>query len=207
MFKKCLSTLIIYDTAENNIIYGDSVMNKEMHPDLKSILISEEELKTIVKKTAQKINEDYKDEEIIMVVILRGSMVFAADLIRRLKMPVKLEFMQASSYGSGTSSSGFINIKRDLDVDITDKNILIIEDIIDSGNTLFRLKNVLESRNPKSCKICTLLDKPDRRVTEVDVTYIGKVIPDEFVVGYGLDYNEYYRNLPYIGVLKEEIYE
>ncbi len=182
-------------------------MNKEMHPDLKSILISEEELKTIVKKTAQKINEDYKDEEIIMVVILRGSMVFAADLIRRLKMPVKLEFMQASSYGSGTSSSGFINIKRDLDVDITDKNILIIEDIIDSGNTLFRLKNVLESRNPKSCKICTLLDKPDRRVTEVDVTYIGKVIPDEFVVGYGLDYNEYYRNLPYIGVLKEEIYE
>ncbi len=182
-------------------------MDTQIHPDLKSILVSQQELSKIVDDIADKINKDYKNEEIIMIVILRGSMVFSADLLRRLKMPVKLEFMQASSYGSGTSSSGFINIKRDLDADITGKNVLIIEDIIDSGNTLFRLKNVLESRNPKSCHICTLLDKPDRRVTPVDVTYVGKVIPDEFVVGYGLDYNEYYRNLPYIGVLKKEIYE
>ena len=182
-------------------------MNNEMHKDLEGILVSNQELEKIVEDIAKRINDDYKNEEIIMVVILRGSMVFASDLIRKLTMPVKLEFMQASSYGSGTSSSGFINIKRDLDADITDKNVLIIEDIIDSGNTLFRLKNVLESRNPKSCRICTLLDKPDRRVTEVDVAYTGKVIPDKFVVGYGLDYNEYYRNLPYIGILKKEIYE
>ncbi|MDY3928022.1 MAG: hypoxanthine phosphoribosyltransferase [Clostridia bacterium] len=182
-------------------------MRKDIHPDIKKILFSEEDIKNIVEKTAAKINEDYKDEEITVVVILRGSMVFAADLIRCLNMPVTVEFMQASSYGSSTSSTGFINIKRDLDADIEGKNVLIIEDIIDSGNTLFRLKNVLEDRKPKSCNICTLLDKPERRVTDVEVKYVGAIIPDEFVVGYGLDYDEHYRNLPYIGVLKEEIYQ
>ena len=132
-------------------------MINELHPDVSKILVSEEEIKEIVKNIADKINQDFKDEELIIVVILRGSLVFAADLIRHLKMPVTVEFMQASSYGSGTASSGFIKIKRDLDVDIDGKNVLIIEDIIDSGNTLYRLKSVLEERNPKSCNICAYL--------------------------------------------------
>ena len=185
---------------------GDNMTNN-LHPDISKILVSEEEIKEIVKNIADKINQDFKDEEIIVVVILRGSLIFASDLIRQLNMPVTVEFMQASSYGSGTESSGFIKIKRDLDVDIKDKNVLIIEDIIDSGNTLYRLKSVLEERKPKTCNICAFLDKPDRRTTEVDVKYTGKVIPNEFAIGYGLDYNEHYRNLPYVGVLKREIYE
>ena len=133
-------------------------------------------------------------------------MVFASDLIRKLKMPVAIEFMRVSSYGAGTSSSGFINIKQDVECDIEGKNILIIEDIIDSGNTLYKLREVLLERKPKTCRICTLLDKPDRRVADVSVDYQGKAIPDEFAVGYGLDYNEHYRNLSYIGVLKREVY-
>ncbi len=180
---------------------------QQLHPDIEKVLIPVDELKDIVKNVADKINKDFGDEELTVIVILRGSLVFAADLIRELKMPVRIEFMRASSYGSGTASTGFINIKQDLDADITDKNVLIIEDIIDSGNTLYRLREVLLSRNPKTCKICTLLDKPDRRTTEVEVAYVGKIIPNEFVVGYGLDYDEHYRNLPYVGVLKRCIYE
>ena len=182
-------------------------MENKLHPDIKNVLLSKEEIEQIVKNVAEKINKDYNGEEVTVVVILRGSMVFAADLIRHLDMPVRLEFMQVSSYGSGTSSSGFINLKRDLDADICGKNVLIVEDIIDSGNTLYKLKEILRKRDPKSCRICTLLDKPQRRVTSVEVEYVGTDIPDEFVVGYGLDYNELYRNLPYIGVLKREVYE
>lgn len=178
----------------------------ELHKDIESILVSEEEIKEIVKNLADNINSDYKDEELTVLIILKGSMVFASDLIRKLKMPVAIEFMRVSSYGEGTSSSGFINIKQDVECDIKDKNILIIEDIIDSGNTLYKLKEVLLERKPKTLRICTLLDKPDRRVTDVTVEYQGKVIPDKFAVGYGLDYNENYRNLEYVGVLKKEIY-
>ena len=134
-------------------------------------------------------------------------MIFAADLVRQLTMPVKIEFMRASSYGERTATSGFIKIKQDTEGDIEGKNVLIIEDIIDSGNTLYRLKEILLSRNPKTCRICTLLDKPERRETEVSVEYVGAVIPNEFAVDYGLDYAELYRNLPYIGVLKKEVYE
>lgn len=178
-----------------------------LHPDTERILVSEEELKDIVKNIAGKINDDYKGEELTVVVVLRGSLIFASDLVRHLDMPVNIEFIQASSYGSGTESKGFINIKHDIDADISGKNVLIIEDIIDSGNTLFRLKQVLKDRNPKTCRICTLLDKPERRVTEVEVEYVGAEIPNEFAVGYGLDYDGYYRNLPYVAVLKREIYE
>lgn len=178
-----------------------------LHPDIERILLSEEEIKQIVKSTAEKINRDYNGEELTVIVILKGSMIFAADLVRELTMPVKLEFMRASSYGSGTSTSGFINIRQDIEADISGKNVLVIEDIIDSGNTLYRLKEVLISRNPKTCRICTLLDKPERRVTEVEVEYTGAVIANEFAVGYGLDYDEHYRNLRYIGVLKREAYE
>lgn len=174
---------------------------------IEKILITEKELQDTVKRLAAKINEDYKDEPLTLVIILKGSMIFASDLMRHLNMPVTIDFMRVSSYGSGTTSAGFINIKQDLASDIKDKNVLIIEDIIDSGNTLHKLKELLKERNPKSIRICTILDKPDRRVTPVEVEYSGIVIPDEFVVGYGLDYDEYFRNLPYVGVLKRNIYE
>jgi len=182
-------------------------MENQLHPAIERILITENELAATVDSLAAKINADYGDEPLILAIILKGSLVFATDLMKKLTMPLTIDFMQASSYGSGTASQGFINIKKDLSCDIEGKNVLIIEDIIDSGNTLHKLKELLKERNPKTVKICTILDKPDRRVTEVEVEYSGIVIPDEFVVGYGLDYNELYRNLPYVGVLKREIYE
>ncbi len=182
-------------------------MSENLHPYVEKVLVSTEKIKHTVTELAKKINADYNGEELLVVVILKGSMIFAADLVKELTMPVTIDFMRASSYGSGTASSGFINIKQDLGSDIKDKNVLIIEDIIDSGNTLHKLKELLRERNPKTIKICTLLDKPSRRVTPVDVEYSGIAIPDEYVVGYGLDYNEILRNLPYIGVLKREVYE
>ena len=177
------------------------------NPYIERVLVSEEEIKKTVTRLADQINKDYNGEELLVVVILKGSMIFAADLVKELTMPVTIDFMRASSYGSGTASSGFINIKQDLGTDISGKNVLIIEDIIDSGNTLHEIKELLRERNPKTIRICTLLDKPARRVTPVDVEYSGIAIPDEYVVGYGLDYNEILRNLPYVGVLKREIYE
>lgn len=177
-----------------------------IHNDIKSILISEEEIQELVSELGDRINKDYEGKEVIFAVILKGSLVFAADLMRRLTMPVKLDFMQASSYGESTVSSGIINIKKDLDNVISGKHVLIIEDIIDSGNTLAKLKQVLLERDPASVKICALLSKPSRREMDVEVEYIGKDIPDEFVVGYGLDFNERYRNLPYIGILKPQVY-
>ena len=177
-----------------------------IHNDIKSILISEEEIQELVNELGDRINKDYEGKEVIFAVILKGSLVFAADLMRRLTMPVKLDFMQASSYGESAVSSGIINIKKDLDNVISGKHVLIIEDIIDSGNTLAKLKQVLLERDPASVKICTLLSKPSRREMDVEVEYIGKDIPDEFVVGYGLDFNERYRYLPYIGVLKPQVY-
>ena len=177
-----------------------------IHNDIKSILISEEEIQELVSELGERINKDYEGKEVIFAVILKGSLVFAADLMRRLTMPVKLDFMQASSYGESAVSSGIINIKKDLDNVISGKHVLIIEDIIDSGNTLAKLKQVLLERDPASVKICTLLSKPSRREMDVEVEYVGKDIPDEFVVGYGLDFNERYRNLPYIGILKPQVY-
>lgn len=177
-----------------------------IHDDIKSVLISEEEIRKTVLSLGEQINKDYEGKEIIFAVILKGSLVFAADLMRCLTMPVKLDFMQASSYGDSTESSGFIKIKKDLENNVSGKHVLIIEDIIDSGNTLSKLKKLLLEREPASVKICTLLSKPSRREIDVDVEYIGKEIPDEFVVGYGLDFNEKYRNLPYVGILKPRVY-
>lgn len=177
-----------------------------IHDDIKSVLISEKEIAEIVKNLGEKISKDYEGKEILLVVILKGSLVFAADLMRHITVPVKLDFMQASSYGSGTASSGVINIKKDLDSDAAGKHILIIEDIIDSGNTLSKLKHILKERGPASVRICSLISKPSRREMNVEVEYIGRDIPDEFVVGYGLDFDERYRNLPYIGVLKPKVY-
>lgn len=177
-----------------------------MHKDLESILVSEQEISQLVKRIANEINADLKGEPLMVVIILKGSTPFAMDLIKHLDMSVEMDFMQVSSYGKSTSSSGFINLKKDIEQDITGKNVLIVEDIIDSGNTLNKIKTLFQDRNAKSVRICTLLDKPSRRVVDVKVDYVGSEIPDEFVVGYGLDYNEQYRNLPYVGVLKKSVY-
>ena len=178
-----------------------------MHSDVERILIDEEEISSIVSNMAKKINNDLNGDPLLVVIILKGSTPFAMDLIRKLDMPVEIDFMQVSSYGKSTESNGFINMKRDLEQDVTGKNLLIVEDIIDSGNTLYKVKALFEHRKAKSVRICTLLDKPSRRVVDVDVNYVGKEIPDEFVVGYGLDFSEKYRNLPYVGILKRSVYE
>ncbi len=177
-----------------------------MHEDIKEIMFTKQEIDMMVHNIAQRINTDFDDDELIAVIILKGSMIFAADLIRCLTMNIKFDFMQASSYGSGTQSSGVIKIKKDIDSDVKGKNVLIIEDIIDSGNTLSLLKKEMTDRGAKSVKIAALLSKPARREVDVEVEYIGSEIPDEFVVGYGLDMDEKYRQMDYIGILKPEVY-
>jgi hypoxanthine phosphoribosyltransferase len=167
------------------------------------VMIPEEQIETRIKELAQQISKDYEGKSIHLICILKGSIFFSCDLAKRLTIPVTLDFMSVSSYGSETVSSGRVRILKDLDESIQGRDVLIVEDIIDSGNTLSYLKDLLTARAPKSLSICTLLDKPDRRVTDVDVKYVGFVIPDEFVVGYGLDYDQYYRNLPYVGVVEQ----
>jgi len=167
------------------------------------VLIPEEKIEEKIRELAQQISKDFEGKRIHLIVILKGSVFFACDLAKRLTIPVTMDFMSVSSYGSETVSSGRVRILKDLDESIQGKDVLIVEDIIDSGNTLSYLRDLLMARAPKSLSICTLLDKPDRRVTNVDVKYVGFVIPDEFVVGYGLDYDQYYRNLPYIGVVEQ----
>lgn len=167
-------------------------------------MIPEEQIEKRIRELAQQISSDYEGKTIHLVVILKGSVFFSCELAKRLDIPVTMDFMSVSSYGSETVSSGRVRILKDLDESIQGKDVLIVEDIIDSGNTLAYLKDLLTARSPKSLAICTLLDKPERRVTDVDVKYVGFVIPDEFVVGYGLDYDQYYRNLPYIGVIEQK---
>ena len=165
-------------------------------------LISREEIQKKVGELAEQINKDYAAKEIYMICVLKGGISFLVDLSRKINSDVIFDFMVVSSYGSETTSSGIIKIKKDLDGNIEGKDVLLIEDIIDSGNTLNQLRNFLMVRNPASLKICTILDKPSRRVVDVPVDYIGFQIPDEFVVGYGLDYDQKYRNLDYIGVVR-----
>lgn len=166
------------------------------------VLLSEEEVNLRVKEIAAKINKDYEGKQIHMIGILKGGVYFMCELSKRLTVPVTLDFMSVSSYGDGTSSSGIVKIVKDLDHSLEGKDVLIVEDIIDSGRTLKHLVEVLKQRNPESIRLCTLLDKPDRRVVEVDVDYSCFSIPDEFVVGFGLDYAQKYRNLPYIGIVE-----
>ena len=164
------------------------------------VLISEEKLLARIAEIGEEITKKFQGESVYLVCILKGSIFFTTELAKRIKLPMTIDFMQVSSYGSGTESSGVVNIKRDLEESIEGENVIIVEDIIDSGNTLSRLAPIFRSRNPKSLTICTLLDKPDRRVVnDVKVDYTGFTIPDEFVVGFGLDYNQKYRNLPFIG--------
>ena len=180
-----------------------------MNKDLSKVLITKEELDAITTKLAAQITEDYKNSNkpLIMVIILKGSINFASDLMRKIPLPMSIEFMKVSSYGAGTKQSGEIKIHLDLHIDnLENYDILIIEDIVDSGRTLSRLTQLLERRCAESVKTCTLLDKPSRREVEFTPHYCGQVIPDEFVVGYGLDYAEKYRNLPYIGILDPKVY-
>ena len=169
-----------------------------------NVLIKEDEIVARVKELAEQINRDYEGKTLHLICILKGSVFFTCELAKRITSPVEIEFMSVSSYGSGTSSSGVVRIVNDLGTSIEGKNVLVIEDIIDSGRTLSYLLENLKTRNPKTLRLCTLLDKPDRRVVDVNVDYVGFVIPDEFVVGYGLDYDQKYRNLPYIGVVEFE---
>ena len=177
-----------------------------LEKDIQEVLFSEEQLDRRVREIAAEIARDYEGKEIMLISVLRGSFVFMADLCRRIDLPCTLDFMSVSSYGKGTTSSGQVQITRDLSSDISGKHIIVVEDILDSGNTLSYLLKLLEQRNPASIRLCTLLNKPDRRVKHVDVHYCGFDIPDAFIVGYGLDYAEQYRNLPYIGILKPEVY-
>lgn len=168
------------------------------------VMYTEEQIVSKIGELAERINADYQDEPVLIIGILKGAATFTCDLVKRLKMPVYMDYMMVSSYGDGTVSSGNLRIKKDLEEDITGKNVIVVEDIIDSGRTLKYLKEDLKDRGAKSVKLCTLLSKPDRHEVEVEVEYIGYEIPDEFVVGYGLDYAQKYRNLPYIGVVEFE---
>ena len=178
-----------------------------LEKNIEKVLLTKEQLEQRIKELGAEITRDYQGKELVLAAVLRGSYVFMADLTRAIDLPLTVDFMAVSSYGAGTVSSGQVEIKKDLSDPIEGKNLLIIEDILDSGNTLYYLMDVLSARHPASIRICTLLDKPERRVKPIKADYSGFVIPDAFVVGYGLDYAEKYRNLPYIGVLKPEVYQ
>ena len=181
-------------------------MEHILDKDVERVLFSEEQLRQRVAEIAAQIDRDYAGKEPLLVSVLRGSFVFMADLVRQIHLPCTVDFMAVSSYGAGTSSSGQVKIVKDLSEHIEGRDLIVVEDILDSGNTLSYLLKILQHRNPASIRLCTLLDKPERRVKPVEVHYCGFTIPDAFVVGYGLDYAEQYRNLPYIGILKPEVY-
>ena len=171
------------------------------------VLLSEEEVDRRIKEVADQINRDYAGKEVHLICVLKGGVFFMCELAKRITVPVSLDFMSVSSYGDDTKSSGVVRIVKDLDQPLEGKDVLIVEDILDTGVTLSNLVPMLKMRNPNSVKICTILDKPSRRKADIQPDYEGFQVPDEFVVGYGLDYDEKYRNLPYVGVLKPEVYE
>ena len=175
--------------------------------DVEKVLLSEEQLSQKIAELGEEISKDYQGKEIVAICVLKGAILFMADLAMAVKVPMALDFMAVSSYGNGTSTSGTVRILKDLDNSIEGKHVLVVEDIIDSGVTLKYLLKNLKSRKPASIKLCTLLNKPERRRVEVDIDYCGFTVPDYFLVGYGLDYAEKYRNLPFIGILKPAIYE
>ncbi len=178
-----------------------------MERDIKEILISEDQIQQKVKELGKQITRDYKGKDPILVGVLNGAVIFMADLMRCIDIPVEIDFMAVSSYGVSTESSGIVRILKDLDKSIEDRHVIVVEDIIDTGLTLKYLTTLLKDRKPRSIRLCSLLDKPERRKIDIDIDYKGFSIPDEFVVGYGLDFKEKYRNLPYICVLKPEVYQ
>ena len=177
-----------------------------MHQDMERCLISARDIEDKVAGLAKKISADYRGKNLLVVGILKGAVLFMADLVRKMEIPVNIDFMAVSSYGSSTESSGVVRIMKDLDQSMEGRHVLIVEDIIDTGLTLKYLVEYLETRQAASVEVCTLLDKPDRRKAEVKVKYNGFTVPDEFLVGFGLDYNEQYRNLPEVYILKKEVY-
>ena len=177
-----------------------------MEKDLAKILFSPEEIGEKVRELGERISRDYAGKDLLVVGILKGAAIFMSDLVRAINIPLNIDFMAVSSYGKSTESSGAVRILKDLDTSIEGRNILIVEDIIDTGLTLKYLTENLTARNPESVRICTFLNKPERRKVEIEADYNGFTIPDEFVVGYGLDFAEKYRNLPYVGILKPEAY-
>lgn len=178
-----------------------------MDKDVKDILVSEADIKKLVAQLGRRITSDYEGKEIMVICILKGAVMFCADLIREIKVPLKLDFMAVSSYGETTESSGAVQILKDLDSSVEGRHLLIVEDIVDTGLTLRYLISILNARGPASIKTCALLDKPERRKVDVKIDYTGIEIPDAFVIGYGLDYAEDYRHLPYVAVLSPEVYE
>ncbi len=179
----------------------------EKHPDVEYVMLSEKKIAKRVKSLAAQMDKLYEGRTPVLVCILKGSVLFFADLVRNMKTALTIDFMGVSSYGSGTKSTGELKITKELSTDIQGRDVLIVEDIIDSGNTLYNLKKLLITRQPASLNVITLLDKPQRREAPMEPDYTGFVIEDEFVIGYGLDYAEEYRNLPYVGVLKRSVYE
>lgn len=178
-----------------------------LHEDIREVLYSKEQIEQKVKELGQTLSRDFAGRNPIVICVLKGAFVFMADLVKNLDIPLEVDFMAVSSYGQSTESSGIVKIVKDLDVSVENREVLIVEDIIDSGLTLSYLVDVLNRRNAKSVTIATLFEKPGRRTVDLQVDYTGFELPDEFVVGYGLDYAEKYRNLPYLGVLKEEVYK
>lgn len=178
-----------------------------LEQDVEKVLISEEELKRRITEMGRQITQEYHAEPLTIVGILKGASIFFADLARSIDLPLQMDFMSVSSYGTEATSSGVVKIIKDLDADVTGRHILLVEDIIDTGITLAYLRDYLSNRGAKSVKICTLLDKPSRREKAVQVDYIGFTMPDEFIIGYGIDYAENYRNLPYVASLKRSVYE
>ena len=181
-------------------------MKDRMEKDILKVLVSEQELKERVKAMGEEIAEEYADKKPLFLGVLKGSCIFMADLVRATGIYCDMEFIAVSSYGGGTKSSGVVQITHDLQQDITGRNIVVVEDILDSGNTLSFLVDYFRTKGAKSVRIATLFDKPARRTKAIKADYVGFEVPDEFVVGYGLDYDQLYRNLPYVGVLKEEVY-
>jgi len=182
-------------------------MSEQMKDDILKVLLTEEEIQARVKEIGEQITRDYRGKDVFFLGVLKGCFVFMSDLVRSVDLPCTMDFMAVSSYGNGTTTTGAVKITKDLSQNIEGKDVVIVEDILDSGVTLSYLKNYLMGRKPASIKIATLLDKPERRKADIKADYFGCTIPDAFVVGYGLDYAEKYRNLPYIGILKPEVYE
>lgn len=178
-----------------------------MNKDIEKILVTEKELADITKKLGEQITRDYTGKKLLIVGVLKGSIYFLTDLSRHIDLPCQIDFIQASSYGSSTISSGVIKITKDIAEDLTGFDVLLVEDILDTGKTLKHIHDMLIKRNPESIAVVTLLDKPSRREADIYADYVGTDVPNAFVVGYGLDYDQFYRNLPYIGVLKEDVYK